>query len=181
MTRRRGVSMCSGGDEFLFVKPFNAAWVTQQARQVVWTIAEQPEPTRVMIRDHDRRFTLALTTCFEERAFASSEPIPPPRANAIAERFVRTVRAGCLGWLLIVNGRHLERVLYVFMTPHDLSRSLSFRPYSCRSYCPQPGCLQAAPPGSIQRLRSGQNSPQATRSGQVRVLARTATSPRTPL
>ena len=37
-----------------------------------------------------------------------------PKANAIAERFVRTVRAECLDWLLIMNRRHLERVLRVF-------------------------------------------------------------------
>jgi putative transposase len=36
-----------------------------------------------------------------------------PQANAIAERFVRTIRAECLDWLLILNRRHLERVLRV--------------------------------------------------------------------
>jgi transposase InsO family protein len=38
-----------------------------------------------------------------------------PQTNAIAERFVRTVRAECLDWLLILNRRHLERVLRVYV------------------------------------------------------------------
>jgi hypothetical protein len=41
-------------------------------------------------------------------------PVRAPKANTIAERFVRTVRAECLDWLLVVNPRHLERVLRVF-------------------------------------------------------------------
>jgi hypothetical protein len=41
-------------------------------------------------------------------------PIQAPEANGIAERFVRTARSECLDWLLILNARHLERVLTVF-------------------------------------------------------------------
>jgi putative transposase len=40
-------------------------------------------------------------------------PVRAAKANAIAERFVRTVRAECLASLLILNRRHLERVLRV--------------------------------------------------------------------
>jgi transposase InsO family protein len=42
-----------------------------------------------------------------------------PKANATAERFVRTVRAECLDWLLILNRRHLERVLRTFVDHDD--------------------------------------------------------------
>ena len=38
-----------------------------------------------------------------------------PQVNAVAERFVRTVRSECLDWLLIRNEQHLERVLDVFV------------------------------------------------------------------
>jgi transposase InsO family protein len=54
-----------------------------------------------------------------------------PKANAIAERFVRTVRAECLDWLLIMNRRHLERVLRVFAdhyNTHRPHRSLNLSP-----------------------------------------------------
>ena len=54
-----------------------------------------------------------------------------PKANAIAERFVRTARAECLDWLLILNRRHLERVLRVFVdhyNSHRPHRSLKLAP-----------------------------------------------------
>ena len=37
-------------------------------------------------------------------------PIRAPRANAYAERWVRTVRTECLDWILMLGRRHLERV-----------------------------------------------------------------------
>jgi hypothetical protein len=39
-----------------------------------------------------------------------------PRANAVAERWIRTVRAECLDWLLIAGERHLRRVLCTYAT-----------------------------------------------------------------
>jgi putative transposase len=48
-----------------------------------------------------------------------------------AERFVRTARTECLDWLLIVTGRHLERVLRVFVdhyNSHRPHRSLDLAP-----------------------------------------------------
>jgi putative transposase len=67
----------------------------------------------------------------QARQFAWTLQEQPPRANAIAERFVRTVRAECLDWLLIVNRRHLERVLRVYVAHyngHRTHRSLHLRP-----------------------------------------------------
>jgi putative transposase len=46
-----------------------------------------------------------------------------PKANATAERFIRTVRAEWLDWLLITNRHHLERVLHVF-TDHYTGHSI---------------------------------------------------------
>jgi len=54
-----------------------------------------------------------------------------PKANAFAERFVRTARAECLDWLLILNRRHLERLLRIFVdhyNTHWPHRSLNLEP-----------------------------------------------------
>ena len=49
-------------------------------------------------------------------------PVRAPKANAIAERFVRTVRAECLDWPLILSPRHLERVLRVYVDHYNRQR-----------------------------------------------------------
>jgi hypothetical protein len=40
-------------------------WVTQQARQLTWTLAEAPEPIRFLIRDRDQKFTESLDGVFQ--------------------------------------------------------------------------------------------------------------------
>ncbi len=49
-------------------------------------------------------------------------PVRAPRANAFAERFVRTTRTECLDWLLIRSKRHLERVLEEFVEHYNAAR-----------------------------------------------------------
>jgi transposase InsO family protein len=64
-------------------------------------------------------------------------PVRAPKANAIAERFVRTVRAECLDWLLILNRRHLEQVLRVYVNHYNSERphrALELRPPKPQSH-----------------------------------------------
>ena len=49
-------------------------------------------------------------------------PNRSPRANAFAERWVRTVRNECLDWLLIVSRSHLDRVLREYVGHYDRQR-----------------------------------------------------------
>jgi Integrase core domain len=68
-------------------------------------------------------------------------PVRAPQANAIAERFVRTIRAECLDWLMIVNRRHLDRVLRVYIdhyNVHRLHRALKLQPPQPREPPPVP-------------------------------------------
>ncbi len=46
-------------------------------------------------------------------------PIRAPRANASAERWVRTVRTECLDWNLVLGQRHLDRVLRIYTAHYD--------------------------------------------------------------
>jgi putative transposase len=86
------------------------AWVTQQARNLSFT--GLLERTRFLIHDRDSKFSASFDEVFRSEGIKLIHtPVRAPRANAFAERFVRTVRAECLDWLLILGRRHLERVL----------------------------------------------------------------------
>ena len=115
-------------------------WVTQQARHVAWTLSERADPVRFLIRDHDRKFTRGFDVVLEAQGTRIVRtPIQVPKANGIAERFVRTARSECLDWLLIVNARHLERALTVFIDHYN-----GWRPHRSLDLAPPNGRTPAA-------------------------------------
>src|SRR5213076_2555355 len=70
------------------------------------------ERFRFLIRDRDSRFTAVFDAVFAAAGIeAVRTPPRTPKANAHAERWVRTVRVKCLDWTLIWNRKHLQRVL----------------------------------------------------------------------
>ncbi|WP_409185979.1 integrase core domain-containing protein [Amycolatopsis sp. VS8301801F10] len=70
------------------------------------------EPTLAWDRDRDAKFTGAFDAVFASVGIdVLRSPVRSPRANAIAERWVGSVRRECLDRVLIVNQRHLEQVL----------------------------------------------------------------------
>jgi len=96
-------------------------WVTQQARNL--SFSGLFERMRFLIHDRDSKFTAAFDEVFRSEGIkVIHTPIRAPEANAYAERFVRTVHAECLDWLLIVGRRHLERVLRVYTTHYNCER-----------------------------------------------------------
>src|ERR671934_48211 len=99
----------------------SGAWVTQQARNLSFTGLF--EPMRFLTHDRDRKFTAAFDEVFRSEGIkVIHTPIQAPQANAYAERFVRTVRAECLDWLLISGRRHLEHVLRIYTTHYNRER-----------------------------------------------------------
>ena len=108
------------------------AWVTQQARNLLMDLEERAGRFRFLIRDRDSKFTAAFDAVFTGADIRIIRtPVRAPRANAIAERFIGTLRRECLDHLLITGPRHLAAVLREYVQHHNTHRphrSLDQRP-----------------------------------------------------
>jgi len=128
----------------------DSAWVTQRARNLSWDLAEQGRAFRFLIRDRDSKYTASFDEVFSsDGADIILTPIRAPKANAYAERWVRTVRTECLDWTLLLSRRHLERVLrdygehYNAQRPH---RGLGLR-------APELSCTQPVQRSATEGVR----------------------------
>jgi hypothetical protein len=110
----------------------DGGWVAQQARQLAGGLVDRSTPIRFLIRDRDSKFTRDFDTVFRSEGIEIIRtPVHAPKANAVAERFVRTVRSECLDWLLVLNRQHLERALHVFADHYN-----SYRPHRALNLTP---------------------------------------------
>lgn len=74
------------------------AWAAQQARNLA--IADKLGDVRYLIHDRDSKFSAAFDEVFRSEGITVIHtPIRAPKANAYAERFVRTIRNECFDWL----------------------------------------------------------------------------------
>jgi putative transposase len=109
-----------------------SGWVTQQARNLLMDLGDRAEQFRFLIRDRDSKFTAAFDAVFSGTDIRIiCTPVQAPRANAIAERWIGTLRRECLDHLLITGPRHLAVVLREFVehyNTHRPHRSLNQHP-----------------------------------------------------
>lgn len=114
-----------------------ARWLAQQ---MVEACGCEREPPRFLIHDRDGCYGLR----FDQRVRSLGirqirTPVKAPKANAVAERWVRTVRTECLDHLFIFGHRQLQRSLNEYIVYYN-----QWRPH--RSLC------QTAPdPPSAER------------------------------
>jgi putative transposase len=108
------------------------AWVAQQARNLFVDLGEQAERAKFLVRDRDAKFTAVFDEVFTSLgARVIRTPVRAPRANAIAERWVGTVRRECTDRILIYNEWHLRRVLRAYQqhyNGHRAHRARDLRP-----------------------------------------------------
>jgi transposase InsO family protein len=115
-------------------------WVAQQARNLMLELGEQANRFRFLIRDRDAKYTAGFDAVFHTEGIeVLLTPPQAPRANAYAQRWVRTVRRECLDRILIYNTRHLLAVLGEYVADHN-----GHRAYQGRGQCPPN--LETLPP-----------------------------------
>jgi len=126
----------------------DCAWVTQQARNLA--VEQQVASNRFLIHDRDAKFCGPFDAIFASEGVRVIEtPLRAPRANAIAERWVRSVRHECLDHLLILGRRHLEHVLREYLAHYNAERP--HRSLALAAPAREPPPIGASAPVDIRR------------------------------
>jgi transposase InsO family protein len=103
--------------------PGNVTGCAHIARNLTDTREDRDTSIRFLVHDRDKRFG----PTFDEVIRAEGIQILPtpwraPKANAYAERFIRTIRTECLDRLLILGERHLRAVLDTYVDHYNHQR-----------------------------------------------------------
>src|SRR6266702_7067757 len=99
----------------------DGVWMRQQARSLA--IEERLENVRFLIHDRDSKFSGPFDEILrEEGVRVIKTPVRAPRANAVAERWVRSVRNECLDHLLVFGRGHLEQILRDYLEHYNMER-----------------------------------------------------------
>ncbi len=97
--------------------------MTQQARNVTSDLEDDSIVTKFLLHDRDTKYTDSFDEVFRSQGTTIVKtPFRTPNANALAERFVRTIRSECLDHVVILNQRHLERVLRSYVGHYNEHR-----------------------------------------------------------
>lgn len=101
----------------------DAVWVSQQARNLCWELAEIGVDARFLVHDHDAKYGGGSDLVFRAEGIeVIRTPIAAPKANAHIERHIGSTRRECLDWILILNRLHLERVLAEWFEHYNSAR-----------------------------------------------------------
>jgi putative transposase len=80
-------------------------------------------PVKFLIRDRAGQFTGSFDAVFKAEGIRIlASPPQAPRANAICERIIGTLRRGLFDRQLIVNEHHLQQVLTEYMAHYNTAR-----------------------------------------------------------
>src|SRR5450755_1008045 len=101
----------------------NGARTTQAARNFLMDLGQLTASVKFLIRDRAGQFTSSFDALFTAQSIRIlASPPQAPRANAICERMIGTLRRELFGRLLIVDEHHLRRVLTEYLRHYNAAR-----------------------------------------------------------
>jgi putative transposase len=101
----------------------DAAWTMQAARNFLMDLGERAGAFNVLIRDRAGQFTHAFDAVLADAGVtAVKTPARCPKANAIAERCIRTLRTELTDRILILGQHHLRRALAEYLRHYNNAR-----------------------------------------------------------
>jgi len=101
----------------------DGAWTTQAARNLLMDPGQLTASVKFLIRDRAGQFTSSFDAVFTAESIRIlASPPQAPRANAICERMVGTLRREVFDRLLIVNEHHLRQVLTEYLRHDNTAR-----------------------------------------------------------
>jgi len=101
----------------------DSAWTTQAARNFLMELGHRAACIKFLIRDRAGQFTSSFDAVFTAVGVKILlSPPQAPRANAVCERMIGTLRRELLDRMLIINEHHLRRVLAEYLTHHNTAR-----------------------------------------------------------
>ena len=101
----------------------DGAWTTQAARNFLMNLGQRATPIKFLIRDRAGQFISSCDAVFTAEGIRIlASPPQAPRANAICERIIGTLRRELFDRLLIVNEHHLRQVLTEYLRHYNTGR-----------------------------------------------------------
>ena len=101
----------------------DGAWTTQAARNILMDLGRRATSVKFLIRDRAGQFTSSFDAVFTAEGIRIlASPPQAPRANAICERIIGTLRREVLDLVLIVHEHHLRRVLTEYLLHYNDAR-----------------------------------------------------------
>ena len=98
-------------------------WTAQQARNLAMTVGTSLDQMRLLLRDRGSQFTSAFDAVFQNCGLRIlHSPPQAPRANAICERLIGSIRREVLDHTLILNQNHLRTVLTEYVAHYNTAR-----------------------------------------------------------
>ena len=98
-------------------------WTTQAARNLLMDLGRRATSVKFLIRDRAGQYTSSFDAVFTAEGIRILvSPPQAPRANAICERIIGTLRRELLDQVLIVNEHHLRRALTEYLRHYNAAR-----------------------------------------------------------